>query len=291
MEYCYNVKQGDSFYTNSNYDYLVNNSKIIGIKKIYGEYSILGLLMNTFDCDTKTFTSTEVLHKVEYKDLKQFSCYFIDLIHIFLIDVENGQYTVTDSFPFMISEIDGNCVESCHNNSTIYIFHSETDNYETGVFIFDIKTNKFNYNDYQKDLTKTIKYTNRFSNLNNKTVTSCSMYNDIIYVLWHDKDNEDLMLSKYNPINDEFTDIFSPIPTETWYKDLIVVNNKAYIKGNNLVCIYDIYSHELLEKLEIYKNGYICYSWFIRDDYLVFYCKKLSENYDGQICKIMITNS
>lgn len=287
MDYCYDVVQGDSFYADSKFHYSFYNDKIIGIEMIYDNYSISGLQISTFDCDTKIFTATEVLHEVSYKDFKHVSCYLVDLVYLILIDVENKQYAKGNPFPFMISEIDGNCVEACHNDDTIFIFHSETDGYETGVFIFDIKNNQLNYSDYWEDFSVITKYTNKFANLHNKTITSCNVHNNIIYVLWHDNDDEELKLSTYDPVNDQFTNILLPIPTETWYKDLIVVNNKAYIRGNNLLCIYDIKSHELLEKKELFnKIGNICYFWMATDQYIAFIVKNYQDSHATQIHKI-----
>lgn len=311
MEYCYDINEKDSFYTNWNVNYLFYDNKIIGIKRIYNENitTITGLQMNTFDCNTKNFTSTEELQKVEYNDLKQVSCYYIYLTYMFLIDVDNKQYTETKSFPFMIYEIDGNNVESCRNNDTIYIFHSRTETYETGILIYDIKSNQFNHKDYQdierQALTqndndddssetmdeyydRTIKHTNKFSNLHKKTIASCSMYNDTIYILWHGRDDidDDLKLSKYDPVNDKFTDIMKPLPTYIWYKDLNIANNKAYIRGygDNLIYVYDLNSYELLEKIKIHDEEDMCLYWFVNDSSQVFICEKYKNPF-GQIWK------
>lgn len=310
MEYQYSITESDSFYTNYRFRYHLHDDKIVAIKKIYESDNFIntkfnGFVMNTFNCDTKEFTPIEKLQRVAYDDLKQVTSYEIDLTYMFLIDTENKQYTKTNKFPFMIHEIDGNCIETCRNGNAIYIFHSRTENYETGVFVFDIATNQFNHRDYfdvhrdnaidissdddsSEDMDdlydRTIKHSNRFKSLHGKTITSCCMYDNNIYILWHDRYDDSIKLSNYDPANDRINFLMTPMQTKTWYKSLIVANNQIFIKpwADPTVSVYDLTSYQLLTTFDIYSEGDTCVEWSIRDNALISITEKYRYPF-GQI--------
>lgn len=192
MDYCYKITENDPFYKGNTFKNCGN--KIIRINKTYtSDYkNIVSIYVSVFDCNTMQFSSKYESKFVEYHNLRTVSCYEIDSTEMILIDIENMEYTITSKFPYLISEIDGNFIESCKINNKIYIFHSQTFEYQTGMFIFDIETNKFNADDFLSrkkvnDSTSSdssdssfsfsdydgFTYTNKFYNLHNKDITSC----------------------------------------------------------------------------------------------------------------------
>ena len=132
MEYCYETHE------EMNIDYQMNGNLLIGTKRGYNGPK---LIFHTFNCDTLEIIRDKIPQYVEYCDLKTASSFFVDLRCIYLIDVENNQYAKSCNFPYMIHEIDGNHITYCRQNNHIYIFHSHTESYDTGVFIFDIQNN------------------------------------------------------------------------------------------------------------------------------------------------------
>lgn len=277
MEYIYKITGNDNF---DKYSYISWNNSIVRFTRTYDErIKSNRYYVSIFDQNSKNFTSFEELQFVEYNDLKNVTYHLLGTDKIYLIDIENREYSYSTKYPFWLLLFDGNTIESCHYQNKIYIFHSETEYYDTGIFIFDILSNRFNNSDYQLMETQLeaqlIPHTNRFKNLHKKTITSCSIDNNNIYILWHYMDDNEtvdletadsetprseivdmIRLSKYDPATDELTNILIPEETKWWYKYIVVIDDIAYINSGDIyLYIYDIGSRVLLKLLKIYNNN------------------------------------
>ena len=304
MDYCYNVCENDSFYLNWNYEYFLKNKSIMGMKY---DYSSKEMAINKFDCDSKSFTPTEKINQINYENFKQVT-YFSEYFTCgFVIDAENKQFSKTSKFPYLISEIDGNYITSCTLNNKIYIFHSRTWDYETGVFIFDIETNKFNDSDFEhnseyiqddgnddddtwseSDIVS--KYTNKFKNLHKKEITSCYVYNNDIIL--NVRDNDVNKICKYDPMTDNLTEML--ITTDL--HDIKINNNILFGKHwgeRNVLYIYNITEKQFIIKYEICNQDEIVIFWelsggklFVMSNKYVYpYGQIYKENHDDD-CKI-----
>lgn len=164
MEYSHAIDENDSFYGNCRGRYFKHEEYIVYVSNLYsGDLSI-----KTFNINTKTFTIDEKLIKVDYNNLQNVDVFFDVINKGLVIDVKNKQWAHTSKFPFSITEIDGNCIDTCKFNDNVYIFYSYTDDYQTGSFVFDIKTNTY----ITKDLPT----------LHDKTIASCEIHNNNVVI-------------------------------------------------------------------------------------------------------------
>jgi len=149
MDYCYKIKDTDSF-CHYQMEYIKHNNLIVGLKRVYNNGNREpSFEVTSFDCDTLEFSQSEILQFVDFDKLKTVSNFYEHFTFLYLIDMENKQYTKSSKFPYFITEIDGNAITLCKKDDEIYIFHSHTENYDTGVFIFNIKTNTFDIHHFQ----------------------------------------------------------------------------------------------------------------------------------------------
>jgi len=274
MDYCYKITENDPFYKGSQFKQCGNKIIQINIKYTDDYKNIANIFISTFDCEILKFSPKCEIEFVEYCTLKTVSCYLIECTDMILIDVENMKYTVTSKFPYLISEIDGNWIESCMMDNKIYIFHSQTFEYQTGVFIFDIQNNKFNEDDFvtrekisdsddSDDSDSSFSFsdydgfmhTNKFTNLHNKDITSCFVYDNQLFIQWSNYPNN--KLSMYNTDNDAIMDITMDITTssETLFIncDNIVIGRKLYADSvQNMIKLYK-YEDNSLNYIKDYK--------------------------------------
>ncbi len=275
MDYCYKITENDPFYKGWVFKSCGNESKIIGINKKYtNDYkNIDNIYISTFNCETLDFSPKCEIKFTEYDDFKTVSCYLIECTNMILIDIENMKYTITNKFPYLISEIDGNFIESCTMNNNIYVFHSQTFEYQTGVFIFDIKTNKFNTDDFvtreriseldssdSSDSSNSsfsfsdydgFMHTNKFTNLHNKDITSCFVCNNQLIIKWCNYPNN--KLSIYEPDNDIITDITTSSETLFINCGNVVIGRNFYADSiQNMVKLYK-YENNSLNYIKDYK--------------------------------------
>lgn len=156
MEYCYDVTEKDSFFLNWNTRYFQSKNIIVGITTVYDDINdwknhSYKLIINSFNINTKEFTSNEKFECVDYVHIKNVDIFYEYITCNVVIDIINKQYSITNEFPYLISEIDGNHITECKLNDKLYVFHSKTYEYETGAFIFDIKNNTYNHSDFKHD--------------------------------------------------------------------------------------------------------------------------------------------
>ena len=252
----YQIAPNDSFYTNWNAHYFRHQDSIIGIT---GHEEVF---MNTYHIKNKQFTPTHKLTYVDYRDLKQVDYLYDDFDCAIVIDVQNQQWAKTSNFPYWISEIDGNYITSCKKDNHYYLFHSHTERYETGVFIFDIKTNTYNHDDFTVD---TDMITNRFINLHEKDIISCDASDKIII-------NNDGYIYEYNPITDECIEslILSNFPV-LYNNSEIKVSDFLFEKQNSQIHIYDFKA--LIKSIKICEEDEFVIFWDITDYQLIILCQ------------------
>jgi len=283
MDYVYNVTHEHPFYKNRQMRFLSCESSIVGIKEVYNNSWVLEkIVLSIFDCELRCFVYEGDITSVPYNEFVNTSCYFEELDHLILIDIENKNYTLTSAFPFMVCAIDGNYVETCMQDNKIYIFHSHTDDYETGVFIFDIESNTFNSDAFaleEKNVTETyitdddIEYeetelrriwTNTFSQLHRKNITSCYVHKAQLYIKWNDT------ISSYDPISNVLIDVAKlPEPFITECGNIIVAqywledNIKPNLYDTETLCLIgelDSSSRQTMLLAFSYKDKLVCMS-------------------------------
>lgn len=276
LQYEYEVKERDSFAKNFNMHHFQYQNLIVGISRYY-YYSGHRIIVNTFDIETSKFTEFEEFIQVKYEELKNIS-YMFDMDRIILIDMINKQYSCSCNFPFMISEIDGNYITSCRDNDYYYIFHSKTMDYETGVFIFDIKNNSFNEGDFiinekyrgQEDngvgAAEEIyqsQYTNIFTALHHKDISTCCIYNRDIIINIEDK------LCKYDIESNQLSLII-----EKDINDMKIFGDLVFIKGQRNLDVYDIKINILTKNIIVIENGEYYEHWDYYNDLFIVMIKQ-----------------
>ena len=190
---------------------------LVSVSNIWHEQ--IGIKM--FHIDTKEFIPFEYLTQVPYHELKHID-FFLDKHNKgFVMDVVNKQYAYTTNFPFNIYEIDGNMITSCidKNNNKIYIFYSYTDEYQTGIFIFDIQSNSYDIVDdaffYDKD------------------ISSCVVYGDTILINMNDT------IYNYNTMEK----LFDLVDITYHNQDIVIFGNKLLVTDKKYVNVYDLETH------------------------------------------------
>lgn len=267
----YLVKEADSFYFDYSVHYFNHKNFIIAIKYLYNinnydEYDKIS--MATYDCNTGIFTKYVDLKKIEDpKNILNISVFDVQISRLYLFDCDNNEYSKSCEFPYNIYEIDGNDIRSCMDNDYIYVFHSITIEYETGLFKYSIKKDTFNNSDFYKinmyyqhylinnkfidddnfdhdiDYNKNIEmYTNKFVNLHKKNIISCYYHkNGLIYILYNEfYGNDDYTIALYDLMNDKIIKIVSGIK----YSDILLTKNEIltipiYHKHTD-ICVYNI---------------------------------------------------
>ena len=255
------INQEDSFYRNWNAHYFKHEDNIVGItsqRRIFDTSqrrifdTSYDIFMNAYHIKTKQFTPTIKLTYVNYNDLKQVDYLYDHVDYAIVIDVDEEQWSKTSRFPYYISEIDGNYICCCKKENQYFIFHSHTEQYETGVFIFDIKTNTYNDKDF--DITKDY-ITNRFTHLHEKDIISCDPNQLLI--------NNDGSIETYDPN----TNMSMTLLTSTSNADIKLYNDLLYEQDGNNIHIYDI-EKNLIKSIKVCEaNQFILY-W---DSDLVMY--------------------
>lgn len=212
---CYQFSKDDALYSadNRGSEFISTDSIIAQITpKMNSNYETVGMQISCFNYVDNTSFHCSSMQYVEYDNLQNLSAFYVDYDEIYLFDIDNLAYTKSTKMPYPIFYIDGNQICSCRDQDNIYIFHSITQDYQTGVFVFNIKTNQFNNNDFwdlsgedrklqhssdspnnnsNSDSDSEIDYllpkiTNKFNKLHNLTVTACSHHNGTLLISWVD---------------------------------------------------------------------------------------------------------
>ena len=311
MEYHHIITENDSFYSNWNTHYFFDNNVITGIQMHHYPIELMrmnngfkNITMNTFNCETNTFTPNEELTFVNYENLKEITHFFDYITYIYVFDTKNKQYAKTSEFPYLISEIDGNYITSCRLGNKIYIFHSITWDYETGVFIFDIETNTFNNadfthlnksdsdheNDFECDYCDGCEkcekeiipnYTNKFIHLHKMEIVDCTTYENDIIINFTD-DNETTKICKYNPETDELIELLPVLKTTDQshreFPHKIELNDGKLFGQNwyhkdNLLHFYDVDKKELIKKYAVCNENELIEFWSQQDKELIVICR------------------
>jgi hypothetical protein len=262
MEYFHAIDENDSFYGNCYGRYFQHNEYIVYVTNPYGGHYNEGLSIKTFNINTKTFTNSEKLTEVDYNNLQNVDAFF-DLINEGLvIDVANKQWAHTSEFPFAITEIDGNCIDTCKFNDKIYIFYSHTEDYQTGSFVFDIKTNTYT--------------TKELPSLHNKTIASCDVYdNNVIIsvknrIYTYNDNNNNNNNNNDNNNNIELIEIINlSNECKKYHNDDIKCYKSILLtKKVDHIYMYDLGNKQLYKSVKICDEGFIYY-FDIYDDKLV----------------------
>lgn len=151
---------------------------------------------------------------------------FVDAFYSHCIfDIENRRYDYSDEYEYEIYEHDGNRISNCIFNNKFYTFHSGTDRHDTGVFIYNPLTKRFDNTDITvvsnkfegeclcdgydvcepcKNYTETF-YTNRFQNLYKKEVTHACSSSSQIFLLYNEYTTDKVysVLVSYDPSTDK----------------------------------------------------------------------------------------
>ncbi len=221
--------------------------------------------------DTVDILTSKYFERATYVDKLQKVDYFCDLLNVgYMVDIDNKQYSKTCEFPHMISIIDGNFITSCILGNKIYIFYSYTEDYESGVFIYDIDKNIFNTSDIYNE-----NGTNRFKNLHNKNITGCCVDKDKIILNIRDIELNNNTISVYDPITDTFTENKRTMD----FHDIKIHNGVIYgFNWNTRNLIYRIDSSIIIGC----EQDEIILFWTFNDNQLIIIYEKY-ENPFGQI--------
>ena len=305
MEYCHVINQDDSFYSNWGTQYFLEGSTVIGITIQYHGLEICdssptGLVMNSFNYQTKLFTPDEELTEVDYDLIGDITLFFDYLTYMFVINTVTKQYAKTTEFPYLISEIDGNYIVSCRLNTKIYIFHSRTEGYETGIFIIDTGVDKFNEADFwivpQNSLpdcddncpgcdncdwnNMVPRHGNRFKSLSGKDVADCFIVNDEIVIAINDHPGM-FELYKYNSDADIMVELYT-IP----YCNTIKVSGNVLVchsyTKREMLCFHDIHTGQLIREYPACESDEVIRFLEVHGDELIILCEKYVNPY-GQI--------
>jgi hypothetical protein len=192
----------------------------------------------------------------------------------------------------MISEIDGNCITSCKNGDYIYIFHSHTECYETGIFIFDMRTNMFNNDDFYLSS----KQFDVETDSGNDDIHVNNNFQSNKFSMFHEKDIEDcyvhngkIFLIIYNNIDDAKTinDIYlydlhelSLITQMENIREIRVKDGVIYGREDNIIKYID--SDGMIQTLEICPRNHLPSFWDVYNDKLIV-ISFLYQNPYGQI--------
>lgn len=274
----YYLQETDSFYYNYNVYYFNYDKFIVSIKFIYNEndglndFSNVTIMMAKYDCEKRTFIDYSEMEQIDKsKNLEHISGHICTLVsELYIFDCINNTY-MKRSYPYPISEIDGNHITSCMINDHIYIFHSFTSDYDTGVFMYSIKSDTFNNSDFYRksiassndnetvtyDDNETMssdddetneKYTNRFTNLHGLNIISCYGEEDVLYILYnYEIQYTGIHVGSYDIKNDKLKELVSNVK----YCDILVVSSNIIIlpifHDDNEICIHNIDHSETLD--------------------------------------------
>jgi len=258
---------------------------IIGFQKSF-TYDFDELLMIKYHVNDKTSVKEKLsqVNKVENIDIEY------DLGNcLLLIDIENKQYSKSIEYPYSIREIDGNYITTTRINNKLYIFHSLTYDYQTGVFIFD--GNKFNdkdfylnhYNIISSYCENNIKYEyhNNFSLLHDKEIVS-SCYFDNKHILINIDDDEDNKICLFNSNSYNIKVLFKT----KRFRDIKIYKNYLFgLTWSNKFNIHNIENGELIKSIKN-DNIKICRFFDFYDDNLVIMFDNHHNNHCVEFLKI-----
>ena len=268
MNYCYKINKNDSFYRNCNSVYFKHENLIISIDINYYFRNNM-IKINTYNIDTNEFTPNDIFNKVEYSKLTKVDHIFNANEYGVAIDVQNKMFSNTIKYPYLISEIDGNHVTLCKHNNIFYIFHSEIEIYEIGVFIFDSINNTINNHDFIE--IDSSKITNKFKNIHNKTIISCGIHNDNI-ILKVDENDDTELVYRYDIKTDCVITLFEIQNLYADYNEINILNNIVYILNKNNIYTRDANQNKIINKFEICDEKESVIFWDIYNDKLVIIC-------------------
>lgn len=269
MDYCYQTQIDDSF-NNWDVEYFKHENLVVGIERKY--FFTNGLMkINTFNISTKEFTVSEVLLNKQYHELINIDYIFDNGSCGIAIDFKNKSFAKTVDYPYFIHEIDGNFIKTCRDNDFYYIFHSITETYDTGVFIFDIKNNAVNNKDFVSK--NNLSMTNKFINIHDVTVISCGIKDKNIFINGNIENNE--FICKYDPMEDKLIKLFQIPNFKHGCNEIIVSSEIIYILNENNIYFYNIILNEIVKNICIgdEKESVIFFDFY--DDKLVI----ISGNY------------
>lgn len=255
MDTCYITT--NSFFKVYHFNY---DKYIIAIKFVYNydnNHTDSKCLMAKYDCQLNIFSDYLEINKIENPiNLTYFSGFLCTGVsELYLFDCIYNLYVVC-RFPYEISEIDGNYITSCLMDVCIYIFHSSTERYNTGVFVYSIKNNTFNCLDFKnkKEKSQFPIHTNRFNSLHGLDIISCYTAKGELYILYtnHDVDVNIYNIGIYDVENDKLKDVICDIK-----EGEMLVNSSI---------IFILPTYTLSNEIYIYDN--------VRNDKIIFNDKK-----------------
>jgi hypothetical protein len=261
------------------------------------EHYIVGVLNTKWINIFNMYNKESIIHQLTKTDKVENMANIIDYCNEgIMIDVINRTYSIIN-FPYSIYEIDGNYINTCRNDEYFYIIHSHTEYYQTGVFIYNIKNNTFNCEDFYIIKNNTFncedfyidinnvnndenenesdnendnpEQTNRFKSLHNKDIISC-FFNDTLILF----DGEDVF--HYEPDTDTLTPVMKvdhDISEIKCHNDKLIGLQHRY---NSVAMIY-IYAEEITNYIVADKDEYVVF-WDIYENYLIIITETLNPH-------------
>lgn len=247
---------------------------IVGVLNIYGNTKWINIF--------NMYNKESIIHQLTKTDKVENMANIIDYCNEgIMIDVINRTYSIIN-FPYSIYEIDGNYINTCRNDEYFYIIHSHTEYYQTGVFIYNIKNNTFNCEDFYIDINNinnvnndsddendNPEQMNRFKSLHNKDIVS-SFFNDKLILF----DGEDVY--NYEPDTDTLTPMMKiehDIREIKCHEDKLIGLQHRY---NSVAMIY-IYTDEITNYIVADKDEYVVF-WDIYENYLIIITETLNPH-------------
>lgn len=265
MEYEYDVGPNDSFYNSINMHYFLYNNLIIAFYRYHENEFII----KTFDLITHKFGKDERLYQVNYDELQDVSYLYEKGNCIIVIDMVNKRYAQSCKYNHLIHELDGNIITSCRDRNRYYIFHSHTESYNTGVFLFNIENNTINNEDFINNNLQIsagaagedqLEISNIFASLHNKDVDSCCVYNRELLLIVEEK------ICSYDVETDHLVELLDApnIYDMKVYSHYLIAENR-----DRNFDIYDIETKLYIKSINPCVYGQYCIFWDFYDGKLV----------------------
>lgn len=250
----YTVLPNDPFYDNRCTANTISDNYLIRVTQLFDRTDLsniknLGYALSKYNLDTETFSPYTFLKEVDiyvFKELPESffksNKFLFDVMHNILINIESMQYARYSDFPHPLYWVDGNTIMDCMFNGNCLVFYALTYDYESGLFIYnpkmdrfenkenitlDSSTTKSNYENHwpkgcddEDDDSEASEewnyepedYSNEYVNLHKKNIFSCCEADNRLYILYNiETDPTDMLTEKgrpdylglYNPFTDD----------------------------------------------------------------------------------------
>lgn len=305
----YIVRLDDPFYDNRCTFNRITDNFIVRVTQLFDRTDLsniknLGYALSKYNLDTDEFTPYSFLKEVDISVFKQLPSSFFEsdkflfdsmgVCKNILVNIETMQYAYSSEFPHSVYWIDGNIILEHIHRGMCLTFYALTYDYESGLFVYNPKTDSFN-NDQIIPLGDATKsnykdhcpiddsddeddedceewnyepedFTNKYINLHKKIVGCCCDVENrlyIIYAIEYDGISTNY-LGLYNPFTDDLSTlgVYKQDINGLCYdgKDVLLITNNGIIR-HDYITHNEIYTK--FEETEGIKP--IMYSWVYKD--------------------------